>query len=402
MKNLIMKVIVTTLIVLTISSCSVAPKKGVQEQAVNDAIQTPDAWAAIVAKNADQHKTPAKWLESFNDPLLLKLIAEGKANNLDLQVAAGNMDIAWLLAKQSGAALKPTASLSLGTAQSSTANSGSSSGQANVGLQASWEIDVWGRLRAGVDAAHASAQAADADYTFAQHSLAANIATTYFIVIEAKQQADITQKNLGILTETMRITQVKYDNGMSSAQDVALNRANLASAKEQLITIEGSQRTATRALEVLLGRYPNAALEIPSVLPSLPAQPPAGIPSQILERRPDIVSAERQIARAFNATTQAKAARLPSFKLTADVGGTSSSLSDILSPSNVAWKLAGNLLAPIFDGGRRKIDVKIANVEQKQAIANYANSALAAFSEVENNLDEGGVLAKRELAKTKQ
>lgn len=398
MKNSVMKIIITTLVVLTISSCSIAPKKGVQEQAVKDAIQTPDAWATTVAKNADQHKVPAKWLESFNDPMLLKLIAEGKANNLDLQVAVGNMDRAWLLAKQSGAALKPTVDLSLGKTQTGTANSGSSSGQVNVGLQVSWELDVWGRLRAGVDAAQASAQAADADYTFAQHSLAANIARTYFKVIEAKQQADITQKNLSILSETMRITQVRYDNGMSSAQDVALNRANLAVAEEQFITIEGSQRNATRALEVLLGRYPNAALEIPNVLPDLPAQPPAGIPSEILERRPDIVAAERQIAQAFNATTQAKAVRLPKFGLTADIGGASSSLSDILSPSNVAWKLVGNLLAPIFDGGKRKIDVEIANVVQKQAIANYANSALEAFSEVENNLDDGTVLANREVA----
>lgn len=169
-------------------------------------------------------------------------------------------------------------------------------------MQLSWELDVWGRIHAGVDAAKASAQVAEADYVFAQHSLSANIAKTYLKVIEAKLQAGITRKNLSILKETMRITQVKYDNGISSGQDIALNRANLASAQEQLLEIEGSQRDAMRALEVLLGRYPNASLDIPKVLPDLPLPPPAGIPAEILERRPDIVSAERKIASAFNST----------------------------------------------------------------------------------------------------
>jgi outer membrane protein TolC len=196
----------------------------------------------------------------------------------------------------------------------------------------------------------------------------------------------------------MRITQVKYDNGRASGQDVALNRANLAVAEEQLVALEGSQRDAIRALEVLLGRYPNAMTEIPNELPGLPSAPPAGIPSEILERRPDVVSAERQIAAAFSATDQAKAARLPKFSLTSSISGASTSLSDILDPANVAWQLAANLTAPLYGGGRRKIDVEIATIEQEQAIVNYVQTALVAFSEVEKNLDQGLVLADREKA----
>ncbi len=365
------------------------------EKAVDESIKSPAEWASEVAK---QVQIPTRWLESFNDSQMLRLIEEGKANNIDLQVAAGNMDKAWLLAKQSGAALKPTADLSLGRTQSGSVEGGSSNSNVSVGLQANWELDVWGRFRAGVHAADARSQAAKADYIFAQHSLSANIAKTYFKVIEAKLQTNINRNNLKILTETMRITQVKYDNGLSSAQDVALNSANLASAKEQLITIEGSQRDAVRALEVLLGRYPNAALEITNVLPALPPSPPAGVPSEILERRPDIVSAERKIASAFDATDQARAARLPRFSLTTTLSGTSTSLSDVLDPANVIWQLGANLVAPLFDGGKRKIDVEIATVEQKQAISNYAQKALTAFSEVENNLDKGRVLANRETA----
>lgn len=396
-KHIALPVTALTIALLT-TSCAIFTPKEVQQQAIDTATNAPESWATEVAKNAlKADDAPAKWLASFNDPVMLKLIKEAKTNNRDLQVAAGNMDKAWLLAKQSGAALKPTVDLSLGGGRSGVVDGGSSSSNVNVGLEVSWELDVWGRLRAGVSAAEASAQAAEADYTFAQHSLSANVANTYFQVIEAKQQSEITRQNLSTLKETLRITQVRHDNGMTSVQDVALNRANLETAKEQLITIEGAQRDATRALEVLLGRYPNAELEIPDVLPALPSPPPAGVPSEILERRPDIVSAERQIAAAFNATDQAKAARLPKFALTTSLSGASGSLSDVLNPTNLAWKLIGNIAAPLFDGGRRKIDIEIATVEQKQAISNYAQQALTAFAEVENNLDQGRVLARREV-----
>ena len=383
------------IIALMTTSCSTMSSKDRTEQAAEEAVETPATWTIKTSKNMD---IPTRWFESFNDPILLKFIAEGNANNSDLQVAAGNMDKAWLLAKQSGATLKPTADLSLASTQSGRGEGSASTSNIAVGLQVSWEVDVWGRIRAGVNAAEARAQAAQADYIFAQHSLSANIAKTYFKVIEANLQVDIARKNLEILKKTMHITQAKYDNGRSSAQDVALNRANLAVAQEQQIVIEGSQRDAIRALEVLLGRYPNVTSEIPDKLPDLPPSPPAGVPSEILERRPDIVSADRQIAAAFNATDQAQAARLPRFSLTSSVSGTSDSLSDILDPTNTAWQLGANLMAPVFDGGRRKIDVEIATIEQKQAIANYVKKALTAFSEVESNLDQGRILADRETA----
>lgn len=389
------KFIALLIMVLLASSCAKNTAKQDSQQAVKQAIETPESWAIKAEQYGDDS---TKWLKTFNDPMMLKLIAEGKANNLDLRAAAGNMDKAWLLAKQSGAALKPTADLSLGRSQSGSVEGSASNSKVTVGLQASWEADVWGRISAGVDAATASAQAAEADYIFAQHSLSANIAKTYFKVIEAKLQADIMRKNLATLEKSMRITQAKYDHGLSSGQDVALNRANLAAAKDQLINVEGSERDALRALEVLLGRYPNASVEMPDTLPNLPQQPPAGIPSELLERRPDIVSAERKIASAFNATDQAKAAQLPRFSLTTTVNSASSSLSDVLDPANVVWQLGANLVAPLFDGGRREIDVEIATVEQKQVISNYAQAALTAFSEVENNLDQGKVLANREIA----
>ena len=395
-----------SMVLLTVSCATNTAKQNSQKaadaagEAVAD-LNAPDTWTAPdLIKYEDVH-APTKWIESFNDPVMLKLIKEGKANNLDLKITAANMDIAWLLADQSSAALKPTADLSLGASQSGGGEGSSSSrGQFDVSANVSWELDVWGRLQAGVDAATATAQSVEADYIFAQQSLSASIANSYLQVIETKLQTDLAKKNQDLLKETLRITQVRYDNGMTSLQDVAVNKSNLAVVKEQLITLEGSQRDALRALEVLLGRYPNASADIPDVLPDLPSPPPAGIPSEILERRPDVVSAERSVAQAYNATHQAKTARLPQFALTGSLSNASTSLSDVLNPTNLLWQLASNIVTPLFDGGRRKIDVEIATIEQKQAVSNYAQTALTAFSEIEVGLDQGGILTQRETALT--
>ena len=149
---------------------------------------------------------------------------------------------------------------------------------------------------------------------------------------------------------------------------------------------------------MLLGRYPKGEVAVRAALPPLPPMPPPGVPSDILERRPDLIAGERRVAAAFNALKQAKAARLPQLSLTGNVGGASGSLSNITDPANIAWRLAGNLLAPIFDGGARRAQVEIATAEQKQALAAYAQTALNAFSEVETNLDLAGTLARREEA----
>jgi len=389
------KLIAVPVLLMVVTSCVVPPKKADIDQAVNTAIEAPDSWDTKIQQ---VESISAEWLASFNDPVLLKLIAEGQTNNIDLKVTAANIEKAWLLAKQSGSTLKPQLDLSLNRTQSGNVAGDPTSRNVEVGLAASWELDVWGRLRAGVKAAEASAQAAEADYVFAQYSLSANIAKTYLQAIEAKQQANIARRNQAILEKTMGITKLKYDNGESTGQDVALNRADVASAREQLIQIEGTERDVLRALEVLLGRYPNAKLQLPDALPDLPGAPPANIPSELLERRPDIISAERKIISAFNATSNAKAARLPRFSLTSSLGGASKSLSDVLNSTNVLWQLAANLVTPLFDGDRLLIDVEIANVEQKQAVLTYAQTTLTAFSEVETNLDQGLVLTQRETA----
>jgi len=378
-----------------LTGCGATPSREAMEADVDQALESetpvsPEQWGT----QSDAGVVQVGWIEIFNDPALTKLIEEAQSNNRDLAAAAANVDRAWALARQAGAALGPDISVAAGASGSGNANS-SAPTNLSLGLQMSWEADLWGRLRAGQLGAVASAQAREADFRFAQYSLAAATAKAYFTAIEANLQANIARETVEILQETQRIVNVKYDNGMASAQDVSLTRSDLASARERLTTVSGSFRDALRALEVLLGRYPGAELDVRESLPVAPPPPPAGVPSELLERRPDIVAAERRVAAAFNATAQAKAARLPTVGLTGQLGGASSSLSDLLDPANVAWSLGANLLAPIFDGGTRREAVVIATAEQEQALAAYGQAALNAFSELETNLDQGVVVAQR-------
>ena len=361
----------------------------VDDAALNDA---PQSWQTA---QTELGEVKVGWIDSFGDPLLSELVDDGLLHNRNLQAAAANVDRARALARQAGAAMAPTVGLGAGAQGVGLVEGATPSGQMGLGLQASWELDLWGRISAGRGAAVSSAQAAEADFLFARYSLAAAVARAYFISIEAGLQQQTAQKVSQALQETLRIVDLRFQEGLASAQELALVRSDLAGAREALEAAKGGQRDAVRSLELLLGRYPGAELDVREDLPEAPAQPPAGVPSSLLERRPDLIAAERRIAATVAGVDQAKAARLPSLSLTADIGGSSGGLSDLLDPVNIAWQAAASLLVPIVDGGARKAEIEIAKADEEAAIAAYAQSALVAFGEVERALDQGYVLTQR-------
>ncbi|MEL7545128.1 MAG: efflux transporter outer membrane subunit [Pseudomonadota bacterium] len=383
-----------TLIALAsaLAACATPTAPEMAGQIARDSVPPPpDVWVSASETIGD---VDVGWIEQLDDPVLTALVEEAQSNNKNLQAAAANVERSWALAGQAGAGLTPAVRLSTG-GDVGGAVEGSASESFNIGLQASWEADVWGRIRAGEQAAVLSAQSAQADYLYSQYSLAAAVARAYFLAIEADQQVDVTTKTLEALTETDRIVGVQAEFGMATSQDVALSRSDLASTRSNLAAAESAQRDALRALEVLLGRYPAADLEVRTTLPNVPPQPPAGVPSTLLERRPDIVAAERNVASAFNSLDQAKAAQMPTISLTGSLGGASSDLSNLLNPTNLAWQAATSIAAPLIDGGLRQSQVDQASADQKAAIASYGQAALDAFSEVEISLDQNVVLRTR-------
>jgi NodT family efflux transporter outer membrane factor (OMF) lipoprotein len=257
-------------------------------------------------------------------------------------------------------------------------------------------------VRYGRAAAAADAASAQADFEFARQSIAATVAKSWFLATEAALQAEVARQTLRDNEELVRLAETRAKVGIGNDEDVFVARGGVGMSRDTLREIELAREQALRALELLLGRYPAAAATVTPQLPGQPDAVPAGLPSSLLERRPDVIAAERRIAAAFNRVHEAKAARLPAIALTGGVSSISSDLFVLQDRDNPIWSLGANLLMPVFRGGALKTQVEIRTAEQKQAVAAYASVGLRAFGEVEDALSAEIAAREREriLAET--
>jgi NodT family efflux transporter outer membrane factor (OMF) lipoprotein len=337
------------------------------------------------------------WLAGFHDDQLTAIVTEALQRNANLQVAAARVEEATLYARLAGARLWPSVDV---LARGGGKLSGDQSGLQGGVLTASWEVDLWGRVRYGRAAAAADAAAAAADFEYARQSMAAQVAKARFMAIEAGLQADLARGTISESQELVRLAEARVSVGSGNEEDVFVARGSLGTYRDVLRQIELAQLQARRAVEILAGRYPAGTT---GVSPQLPAQPdavPAGLPSELLERRPDVVAAERRVAAAFNRVHEAKAARLPAISLTTGLSAISSELFVLKDRNNPVWNAGGSLLMPIFRGGALKRQVEIRTAEQKQAIASYADVGLRAFGEVEAALSAELAAREREAILT--
>ena len=337
-----------------------------------------------------------QWLISFNDPVLAALVDEALAHNADLQITSARVEQAAGLVKVAGATLYPA----VGVLAHGGGKSGGDGGLQGIWLNASLELDVWGRVRYGRAAAQAQFASADADYAYARQSLAAGVAKSYFLAVEASLQRSIATDVLRASDELLRLVGERLRIGVGDEQSVAEARANSGSYRDTLRQLDYSRDQALRALEMLVGRYPAADVAVAQQLAAMPAPAPVGLPSELLERRPDVIAAERRVAAAFNRVEEAKAAQLPKISLTAGGSNVSSDLFVLKDHSNPVWSLGANLIAPLYQGGALRAQVEIRTAEQKQAVAEYARAAQRAFSEVENALSAESALRDRETILT--
>ena len=335
-----------------------------------------------------------RWIASFNDPALSALVDEALTYNADLQIAAARVEQAGGYLKVASAPLLP--SVGLAGLWSGGASSGGG-GLNGIFLNASLELDVWGRLRYGEAVAQAQAQAAEADYTYARQSLAAMVAKSWFVAIETTLQRAIVKDMLTAAESLLRLAQDRLRIGNGNEQAVAEARASVDGFRDALRQADFSRDQAVRALELLLGRYPAAELGVAEHLAAMPPPVPVGLPSQLLERRPDVIAAERRVAVAFNRVGEAKAAQLPRISLTAGGSAISSDVFVLQDRSNPVWGFGANLIAPLYQGGALRAQVEIRSAEQKQAVAAYASAGQRAFGEVEGALSAEFALGDRAL-----
>lgn len=354
------------------------------------AVDHPTNWTTAVAR---PDSTAVGWLDELADPELVALVTEAWQHNADLQVAAARFLVSDLNAQAAGANRWPTLDARFDARRAKSVIQ-----LPQVGLQPvrsttysvqavlQWEIDLWGRLAAGRRAAVADRAAAADDYAGARLALAVRTTRAWY-AWQAQRASQAVLRRLGRrLHEQRALLTARYDEGLGSAAELQDADAQLAAWQARHASQAAVLDRAGRQLQVLVGRYPAGGLQAVTAWP--PRLPPlrAGVPSTLLQRRPDIRAARWRLVGADERRLAALADRFPRLSLTASGGTSSDDLGDLVDPDFSIWSLAGNLLAPLFDGGRRAAAQAVARAQVDTAAVQYVAAVRQAFFEVETAL----------------
>lgn len=385
----------------TLNACSLAPP--LERPVVDTPAQwqeTPPAidghWQAAVPAD-DQAR--GEWWTLFGDATLSGLITDAANANQDLAAAAARLEQSRSLVRTAAAARLPRFDFGAGAGAGKPENLGPRLGTGSdlpayerysFGLSASYEIDLFGRVRDRVRAANEDLGAQQALYQSLLLSLQADVARTYFLVRQTDAEFAVLVEGVTLREHTVRLFTQRVEAGDVGELELAQAQAELASARTEVLGVGRARAQYRHALAILLGKAP-ASFKLPvAALPATAPLVPAGLPSTLLERRPDIASAERRLAAANARIGVAKAAFYPLLNLTASAGFASGDLGELFSWSARTWSLgplAGALLAlPLFDGGRNKANLANAEAVLVEETALYRQAVLNAFGEVEDAL----------------
>lgn len=350
-------------------------------------VPTPQSWSA---QGDASTALPSRWIASWDNPQLLALLERADAQNNDLRAAAQRLESALAAARISAAnawpSLAATASGSRSRNHTGPAPTAVHSTRFGIGLALDWEVDLWGRLRDDRAAARADATAAIADYRAARLSLLASVARTWFTLIATNAQLDLAERTHASFQQTADRASALYLRGTADALDVQLLESQAAAARANSEALRRQRDATARALNLLLGNYPDARIEAPDALPPLPAAIPVGVPADFLRNRPDILGAEAALNAAALRAKVAHKAQLPAIALTASAGTASAALSDLNNGDFRVWNLIGNLTAPLFQGGRIRASMAQATAAYHAAASTYVQTCLRGFREVEDAL----------------
>lgn len=375
-------------LLLLLGACATTPPPPPPEIVEEALPPTTEIPAEFKAGADDSGRVDDGWIATFGDEKLERLVDEAIVNNLDLRLAASQVERAAGLARLAGAALKPAVGLGGSTGESWSQKEVFSGNSSKGAMTMSWEVDVWGKLRQRAAAGEAGLEASRADFEFARQSIAATTAKAWFLATEITQQLALAERSVHIFSEILDIVKAKEEVGRVSMRDVHLVSADVASAEESVQKVTSARESIQRGLEVLLGRYPAAEIETAGEQLPVPPAIPAGVPADLVARRPDLLAAEARVRAAFHLTEEARLAKLPSFDLSLAAGYTS--LTDSIG------QLSAGLAAPLYTGGALEGQLEVATADQKAAVAAYGRAILTAFQEVENALANERFFAKRE------
>ncbi len=377
-----------------VAGCALAPppKHGdVVNQALPQGTRIPPAWSAAPGGG----EVADDWLKAFGDPALEAIVAEAIANNLDLRQASDRAAIAQQGVIVVGAQLLPQVGIAAGGRATRDQDHSGTSTVTHAFAEVSWELDVWGKLRAQRAAAVAAYQATALDYAFARQSIAATAARAWCVTIEARQLLELTEQSVAIYRQLLDLVTIRRNAGKDTDLDVADTRAKLDTAMSDVDAARASYGEARRALEVLLGRYPSAEIEVAAAYPAMPATALPGMPASLLERRPDVVAAERSVLAAFRRQEAAKLALLPDLSVSFVGGHLDDPVLSVLHLNPWLASSAIGVSVPVYEGGALQAKAAIATAQQSEAVAHYGSVMLGAFREVEDALANEQLLADR-------
>ena len=387
---------------ILLSACTVGPayeKPNVTAAALPATYKALDGWKVATPGDLIDR---GDWWTLLGDPQLDALIARVNVSNQTIAAAEAGYRQARALVREQRASLFPTIDLSgsatrSGGSGSTSGAGGSSSGQRyQAGIGASWEPDLWGRIRQGINGAKASEQASAADLAGARLSMQGELAVNYLGLRQADAEIALVTKTVEGYQRSLQITQNRYAAAIAPKSDVLQATTQLAGAQADLESLRQTRATYENAIATLVGE-PASGFRLaadPAWSARVP-EIPAGVPSTLLERRPDIAAAERRVAAANADIGVVRAAFFPTLGLSANGAASGSSLGELFKASANTWSLGLTAAQTLFDAGARKARVEQARASYDAAVADYRQTALAAFEDVENQLTAAQVLERR-------
>lgn len=336
------------------------------------------------------------WWELFGDATLNALARQVEVDNQNVAAAAARYAQARAVVAEQRASLFPVVTLDASANRSGGGGETRTGNQYRVNIGASWEPDVWGRLRAGVGSAQASAQASAADLAAARLSAQGELAVDYIGLRQADAQLALLAQTVEGYQRVLQITQNRVDAGIAPSSDLLQAKTQLANASADRLTVQRQRAQLEHAAAVLLGKAPADFTLAPAPWTLRVPEIPAGLPSTLLERRPDIAAAERRVAAANAQIGIARSAYFPSLSLGGNAGVAGSQLGGLFSAANSLWSLGLSAAQAVFNAGATGARVDQASAARDVAVANYRQAVLAALADVEDQLAASKVLAQQQ------
>lgn len=392
----------TLIALLGLTGCALGPDYKKPELAAPAAFAEPSPWKVATPRD---HLPRDAWWSIYEDAELDRLQADAAVASPTLAAALARRDQARALTRAGRAGLYPSLTVNASAERGRTGPNDRTGAPAytentfNLPLDLSYELDLWGRVRRAAEAADALADAAEADYHNALLGIQADVARFYFTLRALEAEHDLLERTVATRRDSLDIATRRLELGAGFDLDVQLARAELATAEGDLLAVEQDRAANRHALAALTGKFPSdfALAPAPNPLPDSPALPLA-LPSELLERRPDIAATERALAAANAGIGAAKAAFFPAITLSASAGYESSALDTLTRWDNRQWSFGPGVSLPIFQGGRNTANYRRAQALHAEALATYRGTVLDAFREVETALSDLRLLVARESA----